>query len=123
MDLNKVIKMAKGDEEEKVGISLKLPISLKTQLQEVADKNHVSVNAFVNSLIDYAINNDTPSEKDLYLELNDLEKNLSSSLLSEDEGGELFCGLYCNPGVIDYDRDSLESLIYRVRSLRKSVGA
>lgn len=47
MDRKSIIQSAKGHEEEKVGFSLKLPKGLKDQLQEVSDKEKVSMNALI----------------------------------------------------------------------------
>ena len=47
MDRNSIIQSARGHEEEKVGFSLKLPKGLKDQLQEVSDKEKVSMNALI----------------------------------------------------------------------------
>ena len=47
MDKANIIKLAKGAEEEKIGFSLKLPKSLKDQLQEVSEEENVSMNALI----------------------------------------------------------------------------
>lgn len=56
MDKNSIIKSVKRQDEEKVAFSLKLPASLKDHLQEIAEKESISMNALIvaalNSFID-----------------------------------------------------------------------
>ncbi|MDP3586849.1 MAG: hypothetical protein Q8R58_02250 [Sulfuricurvum sp.] len=56
MDKNSIIKSVKRQDEEKVAFSLKLPASLKDQLQEISEKESISMNALIvaalNSFID-----------------------------------------------------------------------
>ena len=56
MDKNSIIKFVKRQDEEKVAFSLKLPASLKDQLQEISEKESISMNALIvaalNSFID-----------------------------------------------------------------------
>lgn len=47
MNKNKIIKSVKRQEEEKVGFSLKLPASLKDQLQKLAELESISMNALI----------------------------------------------------------------------------
>lgn len=118
MSLANIVKIAKGNEEEKVGISLKVPISVKSKLEEFAKENSISVNALINAMIENGFG-DIPVDKELFFELNDLEKKLIGSLLPEEQGGEFFNGFYCNPGVIENYSDTLESITTRIKILRK----
>ena len=120
MSLANVLNIAKGSEEEKVGISLKVPSSLKLRLEAYSKENNVSVNALINAMIINGFE-DVPVAKELYIELNSLEKSLQSFLLSEEQGGELFHGFYCNPGATDNYPQELENIITRVLALRKSL--
>jgi hypothetical protein len=54
--LNEAIKMAKGEDEEKIGFSIKLPKSLKEDLVALANGNDVSTNALIVSILDIAVN-------------------------------------------------------------------
>lgn len=47
MDKNSIIKSVKRQDEEKVAFSLKLPASLKDQLQEISDKASISMNGLI----------------------------------------------------------------------------
>ncbi|WP_310442353.1 hypothetical protein [Sulfurimonas sp.] len=47
MDKNKIIKSVKRQEEEKVAVSLKLPASLKEQLQSIGEKESISMNSLI----------------------------------------------------------------------------
>jgi hypothetical protein len=118
MGLENIKKLARGDDEERVGISLKVPASTKVRLEEFAKENGFSVNALINAMILNGFE-DVPLEKELYLELNELEKKLSGFLLREEDGGEEFHGMYCNPGAIDNFPDELANIISRVQALRK----
>jgi len=118
MSLANIIKIAKGDEEERVGISLKVPMSIKTKLEEFSKENNVSTNALINAMIVNGFG-DTPVDKELFLELNSLEKSLNSFLLPEEKGGEIFMGYSCNPGAVDNYSELLESTIIRIKALRK----
>lgn len=62
MDKSSIIKSAKGHEEEKVGFSLKLPKNLKDQLQEVSEKESVSMNALIVATLQAMINDECGKE-------------------------------------------------------------
>ena len=49
--LKNAIKKAKGDEEQKIGVSLKMPKSFKEKLQETADNNDVSLNSLIIAML------------------------------------------------------------------------
>lgn len=121
MDLNKAIKMAKGEEEEKVSVSLKLPTTLKTQLQEVADTNSVSVNALVNSIIDLAINgnNDEVIDKSLYKELTSLIDYMESI---HDDTGVQMSGYLVNDSGFPETIAHIQNTIDRINVLKKILG-
>jgi len=121
MSLANIIKIAKGDEEEKVAMSLKVARSTKERLDKLAKDNGVSINSLLNAMILNGFG-DVPVEKELYLELIELESKLTQCLLPDEEGGELFNGFMCNPGCIDNNSDYLKNLTSRVKALRKFIG-
>lgn len=47
MDRNKIVSSVKRQEEEKIGFSLKMPISLKEQLQTLAESESISMNSLI----------------------------------------------------------------------------
>ena len=49
--LTQAIKKAKGDEEKKIGVSLKMPESFKNELQNIPDENSVSLNALIIAML------------------------------------------------------------------------
>ena len=55
MLLDNAIKKAKDQESEKVAISLKVSAKLKEQLQELADKNNISLNGLCASILESAL--------------------------------------------------------------------
>lgn len=82
MDKNKIIKSVKRQEEEKVAVSLKLPASLKEQLQKLGEKESISMNSLIvatlHSLIDDDCGKELREAKGLLLEfyariINDIE--------------------------------------------------
>jgi predicted transcriptional regulator len=58
MDKNRIIKSVKRQEEEKVAVSLKLPASLKDQLQTIAEKESISMNSIIVAVIQSFIDDD-----------------------------------------------------------------
>ena len=50
--LTKAIQKAKGDEEKKVGVSLKMAETFRNKLQTIADKNNVSLNALIIGMLE-----------------------------------------------------------------------
>ncbi|MBU0721496.1 hypothetical protein KJ877_09145 [bacterium] len=72
MDKNKIIKSVKRQEEEKVAVSLKLPASLKEQLQKLGEKESISMNSLIvatlHSLIDDDCGKELREAKSLLLE-------------------------------------------------------
>ena len=55
MTLNKALVKAKRNDEEKVGLNIKIPISLKNEFDELCKNNGVSMTAMMLSLIEVAI--------------------------------------------------------------------
>jgi hypothetical protein len=47
MNRNKIVSAVKRQEEEKVGFSLKLPISVKEELQKISEKESISMNSLI----------------------------------------------------------------------------
>lgn len=73
MDKNKIIKSVKRQEEEKVAVSLKLPATLKVELQKLAEKESISMNSLIvatlHSLIDDDCGKELREAKGLLLDL------------------------------------------------------
>lgn len=62
MDKSKIIKAVKRQEEEKVAVSLKLPASLKEQLQTVGEKESISMNSLIVATLQSFIDDDCGKE-------------------------------------------------------------
>jgi len=118
MSLKNIVKLAKGNEYEKIGISLKVPQNVKDRLEDLSKKEKISVNALINAMIINGFE-DVPVTKELYLELNDLEKKLFNCLLPESAGGEEFNGYFVNPGALETIEDEMLIIMSRVKALRK----
>ncbi|UFS62991.1 hypothetical protein LOH54_02430 [Sulfurimonas sp. HSL-3221] len=50
--------IARGQDEEKVGISLKIPKSLKERLQDYSEQQSVSMNALISAFIELGLDDD-----------------------------------------------------------------
>ncbi len=75
--LSTAIQKAKGDEEKKIGVSLKMPESFKNKLQATADQNGVSLNALIIAMLEtvYEAKEDSNNIYDRYQKLsNDIRK-------------------------------------------------
>ena len=58
MDKSKIIKSVKRQEEEKVAVSLKLPASLKEQLQKIGEQESISMNALIVATLHSMVDDD-----------------------------------------------------------------
>lgn len=58
MDKDGIIKSVKRQEEDKVAFSLKLPASLKDKLQEISEKESVSMNSLIVAVLQSFINDE-----------------------------------------------------------------
>lgn len=47
MNRSKIISVVKRQEEEKVAFSLKIPISIKEELQKISEKENISMNSLI----------------------------------------------------------------------------
>ena len=79
----KAVLLAKGQDDEKVGVSLKIPKKLKDKLQEYADLQSVSMNALITSCIELMLDEDYNALLEniadiLYVESQYLEEKLRS---------------------------------------------
>ena len=56
--LKQAIQLAKGDDADRVGISLKISVTLKGKLAKVAKENRISSNALICSILYLSLNDD-----------------------------------------------------------------
>ncbi len=95
MDRSSIIKSAKRHEEEKVGFSLKLPKNLKDQLQEVSEKELVSMNALIvatlQAMLDDECGRNLKQAKNLLLDYRKMiEPKVAHYEMYEPTGDELY---------------------------------
>lgn len=87
MDKNSIIKSLKGLDDEKVGFSLKLPVSLKNELQELCEKENISMNGLIVATVQSFINDDcgqrTKEMKQLLLACRDMIRQCAYNLDKE----------------------------------------
>lgn len=116
--LNKAIKLAKGSEEPKVGLSVQVPKSLKDEFESICKENNVSMSSMLLSLIHVAVEESKYSEPnvmEMNKELNELKKTRRSLEETIDKTGET--ELEDVNGVMHYlDRD-LKSVKLQIKTL------
>lgn len=101
MNKRQIISNAKKEDEEKVGFSLKIPKSLKEQLQSLAETESVSMNALIVATLESLINDDCGKElkqaKQLLLEyrgfLTDKQKPFKNRDFVNEEEQDYYFGL------------------------------
>lgn len=59
MNKNKIVSKVKRQEEEKVGFSLKIPASLKDELQRLAESENISMNSLIVTTLQSLIDDDS----------------------------------------------------------------
>ncbi len=62
MDMNSIVKSVQGQDEEKVGFSLKLPISLKEELQSFCEEKSISMNSLIVATLQSLLNDECGKE-------------------------------------------------------------
>lgn len=62
MDMNTIIKSVQGQDEEKVGFSLKLPKSLKEELQTLCEDKSISMNGLIVATLQSLVRDDCGKE-------------------------------------------------------------
>ena len=118
--LDDIIKKAKGDEEEREPLSLKIPSSLKSKLDSISKKNKVSLNSLMITMIETMFEDNIDSKND-YRALVEAENSLSSMLAQNPNSGIDYKGFLIEDGIIDNFPDMVESTVSQVLALRKLV--
>ena len=83
MAFQEALKKAKQSDEEKVGLNIKIPISLKEKFETICKKNEVSMTNMMLSLIEVAIEEYENTEDNFYdiqkqiIELEDFTESFS----------------------------------------------
>ena len=108
MNRKKIIATVKAQEEEKVPFSLKLPASLKEDIQSLAEKESVSMNSLIVVTLQSLINDDCG---------NDLNKAKSLLIDYKDHLNHQLVGLYPSDADEAIFKDTLESKIKALNSL------
>lgn len=96
MDVFRALDIAKGSEEKKVGFNLQIPSSRKEEVEEFCKHNGVSMTAFINGLLQTAMEEvkRNPYYQESTLQISEKLENLSwklselESSLQYDENGE-----------------------------------
>lgn len=121
--LNKVIKLAKGTEEPKIGLSVQVPKSLKDDFENICKENNVSMSSMLLSLIQVAV--DEIKEKENLIA--EMEKTLAQlenkqQMLKKVYAKSGLDELEMEDGSIMYIKKDLESLNHEIESLENDIG-
>ncbi len=111
MDRKSIIQAARGQEEEKVGFSLKLPKGLKDRLQEVSEKENVSMNALIVATLQAMLDDECGKQlrlaKNLLLEYRKtLEPKVTQYTMNPPVGNQ-----------DEYEWDKIETTWYQINNL------
>jgi hypothetical protein len=123
MDKSSIIQSVKRQEEDKVGFSLKLPASLKDQLQEISEKESISMNSLIIAVVQSFIDDDCGKKLRDLAQYISIYRNTLYSDLDKIERGE-FRDVYDEDGEpVDISDvvDSIESSIEKINLLLKDV--
>lgn len=121
--LNKAIKLAKGTEEPKIGLSVQVPKSLKDDFENICKENNVSMSSMLLSLIQVAV--DEIKEKE------NLIAEMEKTLAQLENKRQMLKKVYANSGLgelemedgsIMYIKKDLESLNHEIESLENDIG-
>jgi len=97
MDKLNIIKKSKQIEEDREGISLKLPVSLKKEVQDTAKEVNVTMNTLITETLKSMVNNEAGTKieqgkkiirdykKSLEKKVKKLEYSILNDILSQDE--------------------------------------
>ncbi len=116
--LSKAIKLAKGTEEPKIGLSVQVPKSLKDEFETICKENNVSMSSMLLSLIQVAIdesNTENRSISDMQSELKKLYQARKSYEDTMEKTGETV--LEMSDGTICYLERDLGETNFQIRAL------
>lgn len=121
--LSKAIKLAKGTEEPKIGLSVQVPKSLKDDFENICKDCNVSMSSMLLSLIQVVV--DEVKEKEALI--SEIEKDIAlldnqRDILQRvyDESG--LAELKLEDGSIKYIKKDLDSLNIKIKSLESDLG-
>ena len=117
MLLDRAVKKAKGDEAEKIGMSIKMPVTLKEDLVSLANGNNISTNALICNILDLAINSNE------FVEGSIVSDNLRDEL-SRLKSKKSECVSYYENGIFQDTvdiADFKESLLDEIKSVDKTI--
>ena len=124
MNIDEAIKLAKLQEQERVPMSLKVPTSVKTKLQEIADENDLSLNILVSSILDNFLNGTVSTNAfELYQEF----KEVSDKILEYSESGNTNYGINIGGFIfkaseVQHNDSYFVTLVDRYKALKSILG-
>ena len=117
MSLNDAIKHAKAQEQEKEAISLKVPASLKQQLQKIAEENSVSMNNLISSILHDVLNGSVNNNTyELYQEYKKLSDEITE--ISDTSNGVQFGGFPIKAELLNGNEVYVSTLINKYKVLQ-----
>lgn len=119
MSLDEAIEQAKVQEQEKVAISLKVPLEIKKELQAIADESKVSMNNLISSILsDVLVGSVSNNAYELYNEFKAISDKIYEVI--DMQRGVPFKGFSVVPKAIEDDYTSI--LIDRYYALKSILG-
>ncbi len=115
MILEKAIKMAKGEEIEKVQIALKVVPELKELVNKTAKENGVTTNALITSLLELALNGKYDSDLERVTKIENLELEEQHLIDLKESGHDI---LELNNGSVLVIDEKLKSVQGKLSILR-----
>ena len=119
MSLDEAIEQAKVQEQEKVAISLKVPLEIKKELQAIADESKVSMNNLISSILsDVLVGSVSNNAYELYNEFKAVSDKIYK--ITDVQRGVPFKGFSVVSEAIEDDYTSI--LIDRYYALKSILG-
>lgn len=116
--LEKAIKLAKGTEEPKIGLSVQVPKSLKDEFENICKENNVSMSSMLLSLIHVAVDESKSNNKSISEIQSELSKLYQARTSCEDiieKTGETVLEL--TDGTVKYLERDLGEINIQIRAL------
>lgn len=121
MNIDEAIELAKLQEQEKVPMSLKVPLNVKQTLQNIADENDISLNILTSSILDNYLNGTVSTNAyHLYQEFKEVSDKLLEICVPNN--GMKIDNFLINYDALEGDESYIYSLIDKYNVLKSILG-
>lgn len=122
MSLNKALMKAKRTDEEKVGLNIKVPVSLKNDFDALCKKNSVSMTSMMLAFIENALEEDTnPSDLNVITLLDRLKIARSNKKSYEELFDKVGDSVEDVNGTIHYPERMIEDSLLEINALEAEL--